>query len=169
VKTPRFLFVGGTGSGPAAHPMWPDIHQAFLGEVDSEGSWVAWRLTGANHRELGRSTRVFPDLGRARQDAMILHTRIADAHAHIVTIPKTGTWRWQMTLEDVVVATSSRGYARQRECLYNVQAFAAAAAIAELTEAEVQRTWHIVGPRIPIDDQPSNKVLVEPTVRDRKL
>lgn len=99
---------------------------------------------------------------------MTLHNRVADAHAHIVTIPRAGTWRWQMTLDDVIVATSSRGYARQRECTYNVQAFAAGAAVADLTETETQRSWQLVGPRIPIDDHILDKVLVEPRVRDPK-
>ena len=120
VKSSRFLFVVGIGRGPTAHPVWPDVHQPFEGEVDDDGSWVAWRLTGANHRELGRSARVFPDLATARLDALALHDRIPDAEALIVTVPNTGTWGWRLTVDEVAVATSSRGYARHRECAYNV-------------------------------------------------
>jgi hypothetical protein len=148
VKASRFLFVVGVGRGASARPVWPDVHQTFHGELDEDGSWVAWRLTGANHRELGRSSRVFPDLVQARRDAGTMHDRIADAEAHIVTVPDTGTWGWRLTLDDEAVATSSRGYARHRECTYNVAAFAAAAAIAELTDSDPPRSWHLLEQRV---------------------
>jgi hypothetical protein len=152
VKSPRFLFVVGVGRGPEAHPVWPDVHQNFDGEVDADGSWVAWRLTGANHRELGRSSRVFPDLASAQLDAAVLHERINDAQAHILTVPHTGTWGWRLRLDELPVATSSRGYARHRECTYNVAAFVAAAGIAELADGAMPRApWQssadrVVGP-----------------------
>jgi hypothetical protein len=126
VKSPRFLFVVGVGQGAEAHPVWPDIHQSFAGELDADGSWVAWRLTGANNRELGRSCRVFADLPTAREDARILRERLDDTQAHILTVPHTGTWGWRLRLDDTSVATSSRGYSRYRECTYNVEVFVAA-------------------------------------------
>jgi hypothetical protein len=147
VKSPRFLFVVGVGRGPEAHPVWPDVHQNFDGELDADGSWVAWRLTGANHRELGRSTRVFADVTAARTDAMTLHARIDEVEAHILTVPHTGTWGWRLRLNEVPVATSSRGYARHRECTYNVAAFMAAAAIAELSDGAPPRVWQLSGER----------------------
>jgi hypothetical protein len=143
VKSPRFLFVVGVGRGPEAHPVWPDVHQPFDGELDADGSWVSWRLTGANHRELGRSSRVFPDLVRARADAVVLHARVAEATATILTVPHTGTWGWRLLLDDEPVATSSRGYSRHRECTYNVAAFVTAAAIAALSDGDLPRTWHL--------------------------
>jgi hypothetical protein len=143
VQPPRFLFVVGVGRGAQAHPIWPDVHQSFEGELDPDGSWVAWRLTGANHRELGRSSRVFPDLDEARDHATALHDRAVEAQAKILTVPHTGTWGWRLTLDDLAVATSSRGYSRHRECVYNVSAFVAAAAIAELTDAELPRSWRL--------------------------
>jgi hypothetical protein len=153
VKTPRFLFVVGVGRGAEAHPVWPDVHQPFEGEVDPDGSWIAWRLTGANHRELGRSSRVFADLSAARLDALTLHDRIEEAEAQILTVPHTGTWGWRLRLDDLPVATSSRGYARHRECTYNVAAFAAAASIAALSDGEPPRTWQlsavpVIGPAL---------------------
>lgn len=153
MKSPRFLFVVGVGRGAEAHPVWPDVHQTFEGELDADGSWVAWRLTGANHRELGRSSRVFPDLKTARADALAVHERIDEAQAHILTVPHTGTWGWRLRIDEEAVATSSRGYARHRECTYNVAAFMAAAAVAELAEGEPPRAWHVraesvIGPAI---------------------
>jgi hypothetical protein len=151
VKSPRFLFVVGVGRGAEAHPVWPDVHQTFEGDVDENGSWVAWRLTGANHRELGRSSRVFTDLDAARLDAGVLHERIAQAQAHILTVPHTGTWGWRLRLDDLPVATSSRGYSRHRECTYNVAAFVAAAAVADLADAALPQVWQratsaVIGP-----------------------
>jgi hypothetical protein len=147
VKSPRFLFVVGVGRGAEAHPIWPDVHQQFAGELDEDGSWVAWRLTGANHRELGRSARVFADLTQARLDAVALNEHIAEVQAQILTVPHTGTWGWRLRLNDIPVATSSRGYSRHRECTYNVSAFVAAASIAELSEGEPPRTWQLLDQR----------------------
>ncbi len=143
MKSPRFLFVVGVGRGAEAHPVWPDVHQTFEGDVDPDGSWVAWRLTGANHRELGRSSRVFADLKLATEHAVTLHDRIEEAEVHILTVPHTGTWGWRLRLDDVAVATSSRGYARHRECTYNVAAFMAAVANAELSDGATPRTGQL--------------------------
>jgi hypothetical protein len=144
VKAPRFLFVAGTGRGAGAHPLWPGTHYPFEGEVDAEGSWVAWRLTGANHRELGRSARVFPDLAAARLDATTFHDRIGEAESAILTLPRTAMWGWRMTLHGLVIATSSRAYLRHRESAYSVTSFAAAVAAASLSEREPPRAWQVL-------------------------
>jgi hypothetical protein len=140
VRSPRFLLVLGAGRGVKAHPIWPDVYQDFEGKVGPNGTWVAWRLTGANHRELGRSARVFPDPGSAWRDARDLHASSASsqAHAQIVTIPRTTQWSWRLMIDGVAVATSSRMFARHRECAYNVATFMAAATIAELATANAQ-------------------------------
>jgi hypothetical protein len=149
VKTPRYLFVLGVGEGAAAHPVWPDLHQQFEGEVDVDGSWFAWRLTGANHRELGRSCRVFADLAGARDDAAALRDRVPDAEINVLTVPRTGTWGWRLRLDGVAVATSSRGYARHRECTYNASTFVAAAAVADLSDADPPPVWQLAESRLP--------------------
>jgi hypothetical protein len=149
VKIPRYLFVLGVGEGAAAHPVWPDLHQAFEGEVDDDGSWFAWRLTGANHRELGRSCRVFPDLAAARDAAADLRDRVQEAEITVLTVPRTGTWGWRLRLDGVAIATSSRGYARHRECTYNASTFVAAAAIADLTDADPPPVWQLAEARHP--------------------
>jgi len=147
VKPPRFLFVVGVGSGMSAHPVWPDAYQPFEGEVAPDGSWVAWRLTGANHRELGRSARVFPNLGAARADAQRLSDDIASAETQILTVPHTATWGWRLTLDGAAVATSSRGYLRHRECTYNLTTFISAAATASLSDSEPPRVWQLLESR----------------------
>jgi uncharacterized protein YegP (UPF0339 family) len=148
VKTPRYLFVLGVGQGVAAHPVWPDLYQPFEGDVDADGSWFAWRLTGANHRELGRSSRVYPDLVSARTATATLRERITEAEVSVVTVPRTGTWGWRLRLDGEVVATSSRGYARHRECTYNVSAFITAAAIAQTSDSEPPPVWQLAEVRL---------------------
>jgi hypothetical protein len=142
------------GQGAEAHPIWPDVHQPFTGDVDKDGSWVAWRLTGANHRELGRSARVFTDLTQARLDAVALNEHIAEVQAQILTVPHTGTWGWRLQLNGISVATSSRGYSRHRECTYNVSAFVSAASIAGLSEGQPPRSWHLLDQRASGLEQP---------------
>ncbi|HWA66161.1 MAG TPA: hypothetical protein VG899_07310 [Mycobacteriales bacterium] len=114
-----------------------------------DGSWFAWRLTGANHRELGRSCRVFPDLASARDDAARLRERVGEAEVSVLTVPRTGTWGWRLRLDGVAVATSSRGYARHRECTYNASTFVAAAAVADLSDADPPPVWQLAETRLP--------------------
>lgn len=116
------------------------MHRRFEGELGDDGSWVAWRLTGANHRELGRSPRVFPNLDRARHHAQLVHDRIDDAAAEIVSLPHPATWGWQLRLEGFPLVTSSRGYARYRDAAYSLAACAAAAAIADVVVGEPPRS-----------------------------
>lgn len=148
MKSPRFLFVLGVGQGVAAHPVWPDLHQPFEGETDGDGSWFAWRLTGANHRELGRSSRVYPDLAGARDAVVLLQTRIQEADVAILNVPRTGTWGWRLRIDDHPLATSSRGYSRHRECTYNATAFLQAASIAEISDGHPPPVWQLAEARI---------------------
>lgn len=143
MNTPRYLFVLGIGEGESARPMWPDLHQPFQGEADVDGSWYAWRLTGANHRELGRSCRVFADLRSARDAATTLRERVQDAEVTVLAVPRTGAWGWRLQLDGVAVATSSRSYARHRECIYNANTFVAAAGIAALTDSDPPPVWQL--------------------------
>jgi hypothetical protein len=124
----------GVGEGAQAHPVWPDVYHRFAGVLSPDGSWVAWRLTGGNHRELGRSARVFPNVEQARDDALMLHERISEAEAVVSAVPHTTAWGWQLHVDDTSVATSSRGFARHRECVDNVVRFSEAAEAAELAE-----------------------------------
>jgi hypothetical protein len=126
-KTPRYLCVLGVGEGAGAHPVWPDLHQPFEGEVDADGSWCAWRLIGANHWEVGRSSRVFPDFAGTCEDAATLRDRIHDAAIDVLTVPRARSWAWQLHVDGVAVATWSRAFARHRECTHNASTFVAAA------------------------------------------
>ena len=43
-----------------------------------------------------------------------------------------GRWYWRLSIEAIPVAISSRTYQRQRECIYSLDQFLAAVAVAEL-------------------------------------
>jgi hypothetical protein len=115
--------------------VWPDAFRPFVGELDSEGTWAAWRLTTDNHREVGRSPRVFRSLGQAEVHACLVRAGATLAELHFVTLPRTRLWVWQLGLDGIDIATSSRGFARYRECEYNAQAFIGAATAAQVCDA----------------------------------
>jgi len=158
---PKVLFLAGAGRGGDARPPWPGLHNPFDGEVDATGRWVAWRLVGANHRELGRSTVVFPTLDRARAAVGMLAVRIADLDGQVRTGAPGGAWTWRVALDDLPVATSSRSYSRQREAAYNIAAFLAAVPLARLATTVVgssrpdrgARSGPVVNVRCTPDDQ----------------
>jgi hypothetical protein len=141
MSSPRFHFVVGRGLGPAGRPPWPDRHRDFGGELDGDEGWTAWRLAGSNHRELGRSARVFAGLDSAQAAARQLQQVILGATVHISALPD-GSWAWRLSVGSDDVAASARGYARHRECLYNLDAFTSAVAVADLSP-------HLPRPRRP--------------------
>lgn len=128
----RFRFVGGVGSGERARPPWPQAMVGFAGDVADDGSWFAWRLTGANHRELGRSARVFVSIAAATSDARSLRLRINEASPYLWPASAHPRWCWRLQLDDEVAAVASRAYARQLECVNSLRRFVSAASAAGL-------------------------------------
>ena len=129
---PRFLFVAGTTSAGWTWPPW--LGDPDGGQDDPTGSWVAWRLTGSNNRELGRSARTFADLAACRADAERLVDVCADAVAVPTVSEPTSLWGWRLELAGRPIAVSGRLYSRQRECHYNLAQFRAAVPTAVLSE-----------------------------------
>lgn len=128
----RFLFVAGTGRGERAKPRWPDAVTAWRGEVAPHGGWVAWRLVGANNRELGRSVATFSDIGHAQLAADLVRTQ-ADALAADVVSGASRGWSWILRRDDAPVVISARSFARRQECVYNLHAFLAVVPTADLS------------------------------------
>jgi hypothetical protein len=89
-------------------------------------------VCGANHRELGRSSSVHPDVASALRAIEHLQANIAHAVLSHVITTSAGIWAWRMTIDAAPVATSSRAYFRQRECAY-----AAAACVAAIAGAAI--------------------------------
>jgi hypothetical protein len=83
---------------------------------------VGWRLIGANNRELGRGANPARSAEEACQSVheaqLSLDRQVAGVSPHL-----GASWSWHLSLDDVRVAASSRGYQRQRECDYSLDHF----------------------------------------------
>ncbi len=136
----RFMLVTGTetdrglgarwhvlAGGSAADFGWDD-----LADRGVPGAWVAWRLLGANNRELGRSPRVFADASAARQAMVELVARRAEVVPTVSSSRSTGLWSWRVDLGADGVAVASRTYQRRRDCQYNLTQFQGALPLATL-------------------------------------
>jgi hypothetical protein len=119
--------------GGASAPNWPGRSGALVGDTGPDGAWIAWRVAGANSRELGRSARVYPDL-RSCQDSIVQMGEGATRGESLVAMDfASGLWGWRLDIDGVTVAVSGRGYRRERECRYNLRQFLSAVASAAAT------------------------------------
>jgi len=121
VVSPRFHFVSVVAHVGAANPTF------------------GWRLLGPNHRELGRGSTLAASLDEAAQRAEWLSRHVHSmntSHRRIDVSP--GGWVWHLEDETGPVAHSSRTYAREREALYCLRAFATAAPHADIRLPERQ-------------------------------
>jgi hypothetical protein len=85
---------------------------------------VAWRLLGGNNRALGRSALQFETGDECEQAISLLrHSRTTQEDSRISFDPGNRGWRWQLLVNRVAVAESSRSYSRQRECRYSLEQF----------------------------------------------
>ena len=83
---------------------------------------VGWRVLGANNRELGRSVGPFWRTDEAYQAVHEAQT-VLDRTATRFWADDLGEWCWNISLDDEQLAVSSRGYRRQRECVYSIEQF----------------------------------------------
>src|SRR5260221_13607425 len=92
---PRFLFI----SSPAGND------RPGLAGLESVPEHVAWRLLGANNRELGRSPVWYPDLDSCREAVRTLKREIGGVTPAItaVTLPG-GAWSWRLAFSGQPVA-----------------------------------------------------------------
>jgi hypothetical protein len=118
-----FGVIEGSGIDGAAHPTWPGQGQPFAGETAPDGSWYAWRVSGANHRELGRGMTVHPDLAGVLRAIVELRDGLDRAVLSYITAPAGAHWTWRLVIDSQSIAMSSRTYFRQRECAYAAAAF----------------------------------------------
>ena len=85
--------------------------------------WFAWRLVGANNREIARSARTFLSFGACYAAADALRTR----KGHFVDVVRhdddRNQWAWHLRVDGIAEAASSRLYQRHRECLFNLEQF----------------------------------------------
>lgn len=141
MSSPRFVLVAGVARGGLSRPAWPDVSTSLTGRLAGDGSWVSWRLTGANHRELGRAMSVFPDALEALTAVDEVRVGVLSLQESVVASPRDGRWSWRLLLADELVASSGRSYSRHRECTYNLEAFLAAVPIAQVVDVFAQRRY----------------------------
>jgi hypothetical protein len=92
-----------------------------------------WRVIGANNRELGRGANPAGSVQEAYRAVRAAQLTFGRQAAGVM--PHTGgSWSWHLSLDDVRVAESSRGYLRQRECDYSLEHFHALFPTAEVLE-----------------------------------
>ena len=96
---------------------------------------VAWRLLGANNRELGRSPVWYPDLDSCREAVWALKREIGGVTSAITAVALPGgAWSWRMAANGRPVAVAGRPYHRHRECAYNLSHFVAAVPTAQISD-----------------------------------
>ena len=85
----------------------------------------AWRLLGANNRELARSFTTYPDAGSCA--AAIKYLQTASDRLVPAFLPglRRGRWFWQTAVDDVPLAASARSFALRRDCEQNFEQFLA--------------------------------------------
>ena len=98
----RFVFVAFPGAGELAE--------------------VIWILVSPNNRPLGRSATRHESYTKCYASLLYLRTQ-PDRVTPTVAVEQHGQWSWQITLDGIPVAVSSRSYLRIRECNYNLERF----------------------------------------------
>jgi len=91
-------------------------------ELRKGAGLVGWRVLGANNRELGRSAGPF---GRADEAYQAVHEAQTVLERTVTRFwaDDLGEWFWNISLDGDQLAVSSRGYRRQRECIYSIEQF----------------------------------------------
>jgi hypothetical protein len=107
---------------------------------------VGWRVIGANNRELGRGARPYWLVQEAYQAIHEAQVAIDRMTTRFWT-NDAGQWFWNVSLDDEQIATSSRGYTRQRECVFS------AAQFRRLLPGAKTAAPHIAAPRATVGGQ----------------
>ncbi len=125
---------GATALRPAAE-RWPAEWVAAMpdglgwsfdrGSFDDAEPATAWRLVGANNRELGRSAATYPDLASCREAIAFAREHIDESEGLLANASDTGLWIWRLNIGHRWIAAAGRSYLRRRECQYNLAQFIA--------------------------------------------
>jgi hypothetical protein len=86
-------------------------------------SWSAWRLLGANNRELARSYATYPDAESCA--AAIKFLQAASDRLVPTFLPglRLGRWYWQTAADGAPRAVSARSFGLRRDCEQNLEQF----------------------------------------------
>jgi hypothetical protein len=78
-------------------------------------SSVIWRFMASNNREIARAALPTDDEWTARSNILALQSGLAGATS-APFLDRSGRWRWDVKVEGVALAASSRAYYRRVEC-----------------------------------------------------
>lgn len=116
----RLLFVVSGRSG-----IWSAPGLASDQRMINLDGWCAWRLVGANNREVARSAQTFPTFHECYQAARQVQHRLDVAAMTVRHDDVLNLWAWRAEIDGIAVATSGRMYQRHRECQSNAAQFLA--------------------------------------------
>lgn len=118
---PRFVLVPGRDLG-GSRASWPTA-SGLVGQHRPDGTWFAWRLLGANNRELGRAAGVHPTAALCLDSVAQLRESLDVADLSFVCDADALSWRWRIVRDGRVLAVSGRAYQRHRECASSAALF----------------------------------------------
>jgi hypothetical protein len=121
----RFVLVSTLAGSRVRWPgNWFDTPEVN-GPVDTF-AWCAWRLLGANNRELARSYTAYPDVATCTNAVRLIQS--GHGRLEAATRPRlpTGRWYWEAGLDGVPLAVSAHWFRWRRDCEHNFEQFMAA-------------------------------------------
>jgi hypothetical protein len=162
VAAVRLLFVvsgrAGVWSAPGLEPEER--------EINLDG-WCAWRLVGANNREIARSAKTFPTFHECYQAARHVQQRLALAVTTVRHDDVLNLWAWRVQIDGAAVATSGRLYQRHRECQSNLAQFLALMPLAATAyDSTVAPSLDVDAELAPITTEPSRVIDVDEIYHD---
>ncbi|HEY3923058.1 MAG TPA: hypothetical protein VGL75_00685 [Acidothermaceae bacterium] len=86
-------------------------------------AWCAWRLMGANNREIARSAHTFSTFHECYQAAREIQQALDGVVTTVRHDDTHNLWAWRAKLDGLNIASSGRLYQRFRECQANVAQF----------------------------------------------
>jgi hypothetical protein len=126
LRSPRFVYLSDENPGRSA-------------QAPTVVGHVAWRILAANNRPLARSARHFSSLAECIESAIAVMDGLANATKTVAFDPVIGLWRWQISLDDVPMATCVHSYRRRIECVRAMTQFERTGVEADPRPPDVRR------------------------------
>lgn len=112
-------------SPPPMPAMWSNLPSGGRYEPalpKERGGLVGWRMIGGNNREVGRCPHPSESAAEAYRVVHAAQLAVRQQEARMLCDAVAG-WFWHISLDGEWLAVSSRGYQRQRECVFSLEQF----------------------------------------------
>lgn len=140
VSDRRFVIVSMPVGSRAA---WPGEWLADAKDPVANRAWSAWRLLGANNRELARSIATYADT----ESCIVALRTVRDAAERLTAVfrpvPTTGRWYWQASANGVPLVVSARPFSWRRDCEHNFGQFVAALSVGEVEVSRLPVSYSV--------------------------